>query len=254
MLLFLVSGVIAKEKDKPHISELVPNADGGPVILPSRPKTVSPDSTSTREKMSRPPREPLKDTGETGAFSYKRSTQYEGVYEVQPKDENYYVPVSDSFLSLVLNNSTLDEDRKLRILTHYPDMVERNYAQRMQMTYPDNSLEYPDKFNEITIGSSDGIQAFIIQDDLASPYVRVQIMDEGVLKEFSLARSIVETLLKTPNKSDEEKVRALESFTFRLPEKARSNFENLTSEELYRFAEEEYPVSETPSLSACTGF
>jgi hypothetical protein len=144
-------------------------------------------------------------------------------------------------MSLIINNPGAGDDMKLKFLMDYPNMIKGLYERIMSRAFPVKTMEDSDSFKQITLAPPDGPQITIKQDDLALPYVTVMVHGDGVREEFSLSRAFVERVLKNTSASDEKKVEVLRSYPYRLPEKARSSFENLTREELYELVEQEIP-------------
>ncbi|MFC1452653.1 hypothetical protein ACFLSJ_04830 [Verrucomicrobiota bacterium] len=223
----------AQEGDKPpeHEAEVL-------LELGSEPLPPLEDGTNKPPQPTRTDEQPLPDEGETDDFSFSRSTEYEGVFEVSPSDTDLFLPVSESFLNMVLNDERLEEEDRLIVLASYPDMVEQSFERQLARNYPDATVSYPDFFERRVIGSEDGVHAVLEQDELAGPYVRVTLFDEdGTSREFSMNRASVEALLENPYLSPDRIVAALDEFVFHLPEEARSRFDELSQDEIIAMAQ-----------------
>lgn len=190
--------------------------------------------TKTRAGGERPK---LPDAGVREGFTFVKSKDYPGSYEIYPTDgEMFYV--SDSFMNLTVRSPQLPADKYLMVLQNYPKMIESQYGIIMDKYYPDASAE-TGEFEETTVGPLNGETIHLMQDDMAGPYVRVRVeRSDGTTEEFSAAKGAVVDILNNPRLSVEQKLRALRTIPFPLPEDARDNFEGLDREALLKATED----------------
>ena len=162
-------------------------------------------------------------------------------YEQIPTATNVYavvvsngapVLVSDSFLSLILH-SGMDPDVQQASLQQYPAMAEDNFAAIMETTFPVKDQAPTAPFIGLECSSTDRATMTIDQDDLAAPYVRIQVRDaSGKTESFSIHRTFVEGLLAQEETDGDQLLSSVTSFPFRLPENARLGFSYLTREQM----------------------
>jgi hypothetical protein len=178
---------------------------------------------------------PLPGDGSNSLFTYSRSSATSTYYIVKPTaNPDSPFLVSDNFLGLVLNNGAVDIKTQFTLLTQYPVLMNALYSSRMSSNYPsaaDNTYETP--FEPV---QTEGLS--IVQDDLASPYVRVRLVNpDGTIDEFSINRNVVDRILADQDWEVTNLVGALRSYSYRLPEKARVNFRFLTPAQIFEMAE-----------------
>ncbi len=221
----------------------LPGAAPTPAVLPPQPQSPAGGAGGAPAQLNgdslkasqEPAAAPLPETGGNQYYSYQRAPQFEGAYYVMPFDSSEPILVSESFLSLVSNQQTLSGERQLRMLRGYPALIETTYMREMSRNYPDSRQTFDTAFELQLIGSSGGPNAVVGQDDQAGPYLRVNMLTEdGQEIEFSVSRAAVERILADPNLSDADKMQALQSFPFRLPESIRARFSSLSAEALHQ--------------------
>jgi hypothetical protein len=232
-LLLLAARAAAQEQpgmDKPSAQDLPPPTDPHLAVTHRADQVVEPPKPAVDES---PVNNPLPEAGETSTFTYSRSSEFPGVYEIHPRnDEANSSLISDSFLRLIFNNPTLDDERRLYVAQGYPDMVIGHYDETMDSMFPDaSSPQYNSAFDTRTITLGDGTTVRLEQDALASPYVRVTLHTTAGDEEFSAARSFVDMILANPTLSDQDRAQAFKNFNFRLPEEARAAFSTLSRQE-----------------------
>ncbi|MGD9611970.1 MAG: hypothetical protein AB7V22_03625, partial [Kiritimatiellia bacterium] len=162
-------------------------------------------------------------------------------YEQVPTATNVYavvvsngapVLVSDSFLSLILQ-SGMSPDVQQTALQQYPAMVQDNFAAIMETTFPVKEQAPAARFTGIQCAAANGATMTVDQDDLAAPYVRIQVRDpNGKTESFSINRTFVEGLLAREETDGDKLLSSVTSFPFRLPESARVGFAYLTREQM----------------------
>lgn len=197
------------------------------------------EDAKAREDTEEPGREMPLLHGETAAFTYAAEPGFTGVVRIYPKDGSASYLVSENFLGLALQKSeAIDSQRLEKTLRNYPSMTQSLFENMMGQVYPDASLTSRKPFESQTFGNVDATYVQLEQDPRAEPYVRVKIetAHSGFL-EFSVARNIVEALLAKRPSNDEEIIQGLMSIPFRLPERARQNFDRLSAAELAHLVE-----------------
>jgi hypothetical protein len=176
----------------------------------------------------------LPQSGSNSEFSYFRSVQHPEAYVVYPNgQEENRILVSESFLQLTMRSTRLTDEQRLTVLNGYPNMTAAMYDNTMNNFFPDSSVAVSGAYPERAVQGTAGNSAIVSQDSLASPYVRVSVLDaNGQASEFSMARMAADQVLNNPNLSADDKIKALAASHFRLPEEARKKFAQLSKEEL----------------------
>jgi hypothetical protein len=227
----------ATAQDKPDAATALPSNEARTAFYPIQ---APPDAGDDEKKRILPSdlATSLPASGENQAFAYVQSPNYSNVYLIHPAGTDFEIPVSDTFLAIVLKDRRLDDRRKAVILSSYPNMVFGTYNQTLTTYYPDASKTYETPFNPQTIAPPEGGQALIASDALAAPYVRVALVNtNGETQEFSISRAAADLLLGNPQLPPAQVLEALRNFPFRLPEAARRNFNNLTAGQLAEMIE-----------------
>lgn len=174
---------------------------------------------------------PLGPAGTGTGFQYEQIPTATNVYAVVVSN-GAPVLVSDSFLSLIVQ-SGMDPDVQQAALEQYPAMAEDNFAAIMETTFPVKEQAPATPFAGIECMSTDGATMTIDQDDLAAPYVRIQVRDKnGQTESFSINRTFVDGLLAQPETDGDKLLSTVTSFPFRLPESSRMGFAYLTREQM----------------------
>jgi hypothetical protein len=188
---------------------------------------------------------PLPDSGQTGAYTYSREPGVPGVYRIYPGDGSASYLVSENFLQLILSDSRLDSEKQEMVLHGYQSQNEQLFQHIMNQAYPDASHGDKEGFQSQRFAGADGTSALLEQDPYAQPYVRVTIKTaDGTTSSFSIARGMVEQSLANGNLTDEQKIQALLSYPFPLPEDIRHRFNSLSTSELAEI------VQNTPALQS----
>ena len=175
-------------------------------------------------------------SGSTSTFTYEREAPDSKFLLVVPTDDTGAEPtaVSESFLQVVLRNAP-DDATRLKVITQYPQIMEGIYNEKMEGNYPDSSVEFDSSFQ-----TYQGDNITIVQDPLAPPYVQISLkLPSGEVETFSLNRDIVESVLIDSNIDKDSLLAALQSFPYRLPERARPGFEYLTASNIFEMAEQD---------------
>lgn len=173
----------------------------------------------------------LEAAGSGAGFQYEQIPTATNVYAVTVSNGSP-VLVSDSFLSLIVQ-SGMAPDVQQAALEQYPAMVQDNFAAIMESTFPVKDQAPATRFAGIECSATDGATMTIDQDDLAAPYVRIQVRDRnGKTESFSINRPFVEGLLAQPETDGDKLLSSITSFPFRLPEQSRAGFAYLTREQL----------------------
>jgi len=175
-------------------------------------------------------RPPLPAAGETPAFRY---AQDQGdMYRIMPTDgsQSYLVPAS--YLQAILNNSQMSNSHQAELLRAHESLQQEMFKAR----YPDGTVQYETAFETQSFTSTDGTRVVLAQDPVAGPYVRVSITGgSGQPEEFSMPRAMAERLLANKRMTNDQRLEALRSFPFRLPEAARAgDFSRVSAAELAR--------------------
>ena len=178
--------------------------------------------------------EPMPLSGSTTMFNYWKSGPTSSYYVVQSAaNTGFSFMVSDNFLGLVLQSPQVDDKTRLSMLAQYPFFMNALYTDRMSTNYPAADRSYETPFETV---QSEGLS--IVQDDMASPYVRVRVVNpDGTVEEFSINRDLVDRILAEQDWETTNLVGALQSYPYRLPENARANFRHLTKEQIMEMAE-----------------
>lgn len=173
------------------------------------------------------------DTGSGEGFSFERSADYEGVYEVTFED-GQRTHLSDTFMALVLGDSRLPPEQRERTLRSYEAMIESMYQMQLGNLYPDAQSESTaEPFAPVIWTSPEGTGIQIEQDPLASPYVRVTLHHaDGTQEVYSMSRSQAQAIMAANENSPGNAYNVLANYGFRLPESARGNFDRLSREML----------------------
>jgi len=176
---------------------------------------------------------PLPDAGETEAFSFARSLEYEGVFVVRPRDGSEPIYVSESFMELTVRDPRLNSESKLTVLRNYQQTTQSQFDMTIGRSYPDASRADETAFaGQVLGGGNEGLQAMLAQDPLAPPYVRVRLSSaDGSTEEFSIAREAAQRVLGDARLSDSQKINALRTFPFRLPDDVRRRFSTMSKED-----------------------
>jgi hypothetical protein len=139
----------------------------------------------------------------------------------------------------------LDSEKQEMVLRGYQSQNEKLFQHTMNQAYPDASHGYNEGFQSQRFASADGTSALLEQDPYAQPYVRVTIKTaDGTTSSFSIARGMVEQSLANGNLTDEQKIQALLSYPFPLPEDIRHRFNSISTSELAEI------VQNTPALQS----
>ncbi len=180
----------------------------------------------------------IPEQGKTLTFTYEREKTESEAFLVYPVETRNGSPiaVSSNFLALALRDAPVDDATRLKLIRRYPEMMEALYDEKMEENYPDMRIVHDTPFQPYV-----GTGITITQDPLSPPYVRVSIrMQTGELKQFSINRDTVETLLADRAMTDETTlVAALRDYPYRLPERARTSFRELTAEDIFAIAEQD---------------
>lgn len=173
-------------------------------------------------------------SGSSSTFNYWRSSPTSEYYVVQSAvSTGFTFMVSDNFLGLVLRSAPVDDKTRLSMLAQYPFFMNALYTDRMNTNYPAADRSYDKPFETV---EADGLS--IVQDDMASPYVRVRVVNpDGTIEEFSVNRDLVDRILAEQDWETTNLVGALRSYPYRLPENARANFRYLTKAQIIEMAE-----------------
>ncbi|GEM_PF-3171458 len=182
--------------------------------------------------MTAPDALPVLDAAGSGTgFQYEQIPTATNVYAVVVSN-GAPVLVSDSFLSLILQ-SGMAPDVQQAALQQYPAMVQDNFAAIMETTFPVKEQAPATRFAGIECAAANGASMTVDQDDLAGPYVRIQVRDpNGKTESFSINRTFVEGLLAREETDGDKLLSSVTSFPFRLPESARVGFAYLTREQM----------------------
>jgi hypothetical protein len=183
---------------------------------------------------------PLPTAGATEHFRYARERG--GLYRITPSDGTPSYLVSEHFLRVTLANTDLDGFQQAEILRSYSTLVQEMFTNTMAQAYPVATTESAEPFATLTLDGTDGTSVVLEQDPVAAPYVRVRLRSGagGEVVEFSVARSMVDHLLANNQLTDDQVLRGLQSFPFRLPEVARrGDFERLSAAELAALVQKE---------------
>lgn len=173
----------------------------------------------------------LDPAGSGAGFQYEQIPTATNVYAVAISNGSP-VLVSDSFLSLILQ-SGMDSGVQQAALQQYPAMVEDNFTAIMESTFPVKDQAPAMRFAGLECTSMDGASMTIDQDDLAAPYVRIQVRDaSGKTESFSINRQFVEGLMAQKETDGDKLLSSVTSFPFRLPESSRAGFAYLTREQM----------------------
>ena len=173
----------------------------------------------------------LDPAGAGTGFQYEQIPTATNVYAVVVSN-GAPVLVSDSFLSLILH-SGMDPDIQQSALEQYPTMVQDNFTAIMESTFPVKDQAPAMRFAGLECTATDGASMTIDQDDLAAPYVRIQVRDRnGKTESFSINRAFVEGLRAQPDTDGDKLLSSITSFPFRLPESSRAGFAYLTREQM----------------------
>lgn len=178
--------------------------------------------------------QPMPPSGSTTTFNYWKSGTTGGYYVVQSSaNTGFSFMVSDNFLELVLKSPQADDKTRLSMLAQYPFFMNALYTDRMSTNYPAADRLYETPFERV---DAEGLS--IVQDDMASPYVRVRVVNaDGTVEEFSINRDLVDRILAEQDWDTTNLVGALQSYPYRLPDNARANFRYLTKEQIMEMAE-----------------
>lgn len=234
LLILGFTGVAAAAEiaDKPTAEQLAVTGEASEV-LPLVPNSGVPAAGDESAKKGRAAVSSLPDSGASTGFTYSRSSEDASVYEVYPEGRNDFIPVSESYLRSVVNNTRLTDSQRLQAIDSFPAITANTYRNVLGAAYPDASTSYPEPFPTRVFETESGAHFTLSQDDLAEPYVRVSIAyADGSTKEFSVNREIVAKLLADSNLTGADLLQALEKVPFPLPEEARKNFRNLTKDQL----------------------
>lgn len=173
----------------------------------------------------------LEAAGSGAGFQYEQIPTATNVYAVVGSN-GAPVLVSDSFLSLILQ-SGMDPDVQQAALQQYPVMVEDNFTAIMETTFPVKEQAPVMRFAGLECTATDGASMTIDQDDLAGPYVRIQVRDaSGKTESFSINRTYVEGLVEREETDGDKLLSSVTSFPFRLPESMRAGFAYLTRDQM----------------------
>ncbi|MFP4381105.1 MAG: hypothetical protein ACLFUS_11445 [Candidatus Sumerlaeia bacterium] len=188
----------------------------------------------------------LPDQGQTDNFVYERSTEHPGTYVVYPSGDSDMEPfiISENMFRIHMRNERLDDANRLKFMSDYPKMVTSMYENTMENHFPDKSTTYDDAFEEqVLVGSeSEGVNALVKQDPSLNPYVQIILEDEnGEIHEYTLSRKTAERILGNNRLSNDDKIRALRTHPFHLPQEARQQFDQLDQQELWNLLEEVSP-------------
>lgn len=177
----------------------------------------------------------LPESGETEGFTYSRSSQHEGMYEVRlGGQDSQPVYVADSTLGLLLS-SPVPVGVQSAFVSQYPYQMLNMYEHVLNTYYPDDQEDYRD--DPFPAWQGGGVS--VDQDTMAPNYVRVRMPDEnGNMQEFSISRRSMDEIFDLEMEAAIF-ADAVKEFPYRLPEQVRVNFNYLTREQMIAQIEQE---------------
>jgi hypothetical protein len=154
------------------------------------------------------------------------------MYRIMPTDGSQSYLVPEGYLQGILNNSQMSNSHQAELLRAHESLQQ----EMVRLRYPDGTVQFETAFETQSFSSTDGTRVVVAQDPVAGPYVRVSITGgSGQPEEFSMARALAERLLANKRLTNDQRLEALRSFTYRLPEAARAgDFSRVTTVELAR--------------------
>ncbi len=177
----------------------------------------------------------LPESGRTEAFSYSRSSQHAGMYEVRLGGQSSVpVYVADSTLNLLLS-SPVPAGVQAAFVSQYPYQMLNMYEHVLNTYYPDDHEDYRDD----PFPAWQGAGVTVEQDPLVPNYVRVSMLDEnGNMVAFSISRRSMDEIFDLEMDAAVF-ADAVQDFPYRLPEQVRVNFQYLSREQIIDLIEQE---------------